>query len=117
VLGDGMAEREGSVLALGLLVVPGEAGRAASRRDKDWISACPVAPELRAGILGVPPAHLLEEDRGVGVSIAVYLDDLDPDRREASASALAVEFMEPLTAYLAKRLELRLRWKGFGSGG
>ncbi|MDE2763181.1 MAG: hypothetical protein OXQ94_07195 [Gemmatimonadota bacterium] len=117
VLGDGMAEREGSVVLLGLLVVPGEAGRAASRRNADWISACPVAPELRAGILGVPPAHLLNHDQGVGVSIAVYLDDLDPDRREASASALAVELMEPLTAYLAKRLERRLRREGLGSGG
>ena len=113
VLGDGMAEREGSVLVLGLLVVPRESGRAASRRTTDWISACPVAPELRAGILGVPPPHLLERDRGVGVSIAVYLDDLDPDRREASASALAVELMEPLTAYLAKRLDRRLRREGF----
>ncbi len=117
VLGDGMAEREGSVLVLGLMVVPGEVGRAASRRNADWISACPVAPALRAGILGVPPAHLLEGDRGVGVSIAVYLDDLDPDRREASAGALAVELMEPLTAYLAKRLQRRLRREGFGSGG
>ena len=113
VLGDGMAEREGSVLVLGLLVVPGDAGRAASRRSGDWISACPVAPELRAGILGVPPAHLLDEDGGMGVSVAVYLDDLDPARREASASALAVELMEPLTAYLAKRLERRLRREGF----
>lgn len=117
VLGDGMAEREGSVLVLGLLVVPGEAGRAASRRTTDWISACPVAPELAAGILGVPPPHLLEEDRGVGVSIAVYLDDLDPDRREASASGFAVDLLEPLTAYLAKRLERRFRREGFGSGG
>ena len=113
VLGDGMAEREGSVLVLGLLVVPGDAGRAASRRSGDWISACPVAPELRAGILGVPPAHLLDEDGGMGVSVAVYLDDLDPERREASASALAVELMEPLTAYLAKRLERGLRREGF----
>lgn len=112
VLGDGMAEREGSVLVLGLLLVPREVGRAASRRRRDWISACPVAPELRAGILGVPPARLLGEDRGFGVSIAVYLDDLDPERRETSASALAVELMEPLTAYLAKRLERRLRREG-----
>ena len=109
VLGDGMAQREGSVLVLGLLVVPGDVGRAASRRSVDWISACPVAPEVRAGILGVPPAHLLDEYGGMGVSVAVYLDDLDPARREASASALAVELMEPLTAYLAKRLERRLR--------
>jgi len=117
VLRDGMAEREGSVLVLGLLVVPAQVGRAASRRSGDWISACPVAPELRAGILGVPPTHLLNQDQGVGVSVAVYLDDLNPERREASASALAVELMEPLTAYLAKRLERRLRREGFGSGG
>ena len=113
----GLSERQGSVLVLGILVVPPEAGRAASRRNHNWISACRVAPDLHAAILGVPPAHLLDDDAGLGVSVAVFLDDLDPEAQEASASRVAVDLMEPLTAYLTKRLERRLRREGFAGSG
>lgn len=114
-LGDAATLREGSVLVLGVLVVPPEAGRQASRRHGDWFSACPLAPALRAGVLGVPPAHLLETATGnygpaaLGFSAAFFLDDLNPRDNEPSAVALASDLLEPLAGYAVQRLERMLR--------
>ena len=105
-------EREGSVLVMGVLVVPRKAGPEASRRHNEvWFSNCP-DQQLRNGVLGVPPVDLLgdvlENGEGVGVTMAVYLDDLDPDGDEPSARDVAFDLMEPLGAYLAERLERQL---------
>lgn len=114
-LRDGPVSREGSVLVLGVLVVPPEAGRRASRREPEWVSACPLAPELRAGVLGVPPVHFLDDGAGgqgdatMGFSVAFFLDDLDPRGGDPSATALAVDFLEPLTDYATQRLQRELR--------
>ena len=113
-LRDGPLIREGSVLVLGVLVVPPEAGRRASRRQPEWISACPLAPDLRAGVLGVPPVDFLGDGSGpgaapMGFSVAFFLDDLDPRGGDASATELAADFLEPLANYAAQRLERQLR--------
>lgn len=113
-LPDGLANREGSVLVLGVLVVPPEANGTASQMRGDWISACPLSPGLEAAILGVPPADFLEgeRDRVMGFGAAYYLDDTDPEG-ETPASQLAVDLMEPLEAYIAQRLKRQLRREDF----
>ena len=126
-LRDRTATREGSVLVLGVLVVPPKAGRHASRLHRDWISACPVAPALEAGVLGVPPTHLLQSggperngaapgaDATLGFAAAFFLDDLDPRGGDLPATALAVDLLEPLAEYAAQRLERQLRRQEFGN--
>lgn len=126
-LRDRTATREGSVLVLGVLVVPPEAGRRASRLHRDWFSACPVASALEAGVLGVPPTRLLESatpgQNGtspgagptLGFSAAFFLDDLNPRGGDLPATALAADLLEPLAGYAAQRLERQLRRRAFGN--
>ena len=110
-----MVTREGSVLVLGVLVVPPGSGRAASFREPDWISACPANLGQAAAILGIPPAYLLEGESSLGVSAAFYLDDrADGD---PSATDFASELMVPLTQYLVQRLERRVRQEAFVRSG
>ncbi len=113
------AGRQGSVLVLGLLAVPEAAGRRASRRHPEWISACAASPELRDGVLGVPPVRLLNGDGALGgprafaLSVAVYVDDLDPDAPGASATAVAEDLMGPIGEHLTQRIGRHLRQVGF----
>ncbi len=117
----GPVVREGSALVLGVLVVPPEAGRSASRRHGAWISACPTAPGLRAGVLGVPPVHLLDDGgtevggTTLGFAAAFFLDDLNPLGGEASATALATDLLEPLAGYAKQRLQGHMWRQGFGN--
>lgn len=104
----GSLEREGSVLILGVVLVPPEAGGAASRGHGDWITACPIDPTLRERILSIPPAETLAESGALGFTMAVYLDDVDPEGEDGVAAALAAQLLEPLGDHLAAVLETRL---------
>lgn len=101
--GQSVEEREGSVLVLGLLIVPPEGGEAASRRVSDFVSACPVRPGLRERILGVPPTGLLTPNRSLGFSVAVYLDDLDPEG-DARAVELGTRLVDTLVPHVRREL-------------
>jgi hypothetical protein len=105
--------RQGGVLLLGLLAVPRDAGRAAAARATDWISACPLDPELRTRILEVPPAELLDADRAVGLSVAVYLDDLAVGQGSGFAVDLALAAFDDLGDYM----EREVRRKAAAAGG
>lgn len=105
----GRPAREGSVLILGVLVVPADAGAAASMDEREWVSACPLTPDLRAGILSVPPVDLLDPDEALGITLAVFLDDQEVDGSDPSAAALGVELLAPLADYLAEALQAKLR--------
>ena len=101
--------REGSVLVLGVLVLPPESAGAASMREREWVSACPVDPDLRNGILSVPPATLLDPADALGLTVAVFLDDQEADGSDASAATLGAELLDPLGDYLAESLQAKLR--------
>ncbi|MFL5384017.1 MAG: hypothetical protein ACJ8GN_15960 [Longimicrobiaceae bacterium] len=103
--------RQGGVLVLGLLAVPRAQGRAASQGVDAWISACPDA-ELRASILGVPPARTLNQRSAVGVSVAIYLDDLDVGTGSGKAVQLADRSMNVLGRYLLRQVREKARAQG-----
>ena len=107
--GPGRQAREGSVLILGVLVVPPEAGAARSMREREWVSACPLDSGLSDGILSVPPVDLLDPSEALGLTLAVFLDDQDADGSDLPAAALGGELLEPLGDYLAEALRIRLR--------
>ncbi len=116
-LAPGLTDRQGSVLILGLLVLPEEAGRRASMRHAEWFSACPVSPGLRDAVLGVPPPGLLQLNGlatpgALAISVAVYVDDLDPLARDASASIVAADLMEPISAHLTQLVTQQVRRMG-----
>ncbi len=100
--------REGSVLILGILILPPGAEEAA-RRDDEWVSACALDPGLRRRILSVPAAPWLDPERALAVTLAVFLDDQDPEGSDRSAAALGVELLDPLGDHLAEALRERLR--------
>ena len=95
-------DREGSVLVMGILITPPESGAAASRRIPDFVSACPATPDLRDRILSVPPASSM--DGSIAVTMAVYLDDLDPEGRDGRATQLGAQLVEAAVPYLVKRV-------------
>src|SRR5690554_398821 len=68
--------RQGGVLLLGFLAVPADHGRGVAASIGDWVSACPLAPDLRRRILEVPPPSLLDPAEAVALTVAIYLDDL-----------------------------------------
>ncbi|NNM32260.1 MAG: hypothetical protein HKO53_04315 [Gemmatimonadetes bacterium] len=107
--GGGSEAREGSVLVLGVLVVPPDAGASASRDERERVSACPLDPDLREGILSVPPVELLDPSRALGLTVAVFLNDQEADGTDPSAAALGVDLLGPLADYLAEELQARLR--------
>ena len=76
--------------------------------EPEWISACPTS-DLRAGVLSIPPARTLDADASLALSVAVFLDDLDPDGGDGSATALATDLMGPLTDYVTQTLDRKLR--------
>jgi hypothetical protein len=96
--------RQGGVLILGLLAVPHDAGRAAAARRADWIAACPVDPDLRRSILEVPPPDLLDPDRAVALSAAIFVDDLPVGQGSGQAIDVARQLTGALGAYLEKEI-------------
>lgn len=96
--------RQGGVLILGLLAVPRSDGRAAATAAAEWISACTLDPALRQRILEVPPADMLDTDRAVGLSIAIYLDDLAVGQGGGFAVELAQAAFDDLGDYLEREV-------------
>ncbi len=86
--------RQGGVLILGLLAVPSDQGRSRAVSMDAWVSACPLDPDLRRGILEVPPRGLLDPQRAVSLSVAIYLDDLAPGQGSGSAVDLALRALD-----------------------
>jgi len=105
-LADLRVDRQGGVLVLGLLAVPKDQGRQASAALDAWVSACP-DPELRRRILEVPPAERLDPSRSVGVSVAIYLDDLPPGEGSGSAVELATRVLDELGVYVEDEVRRR----------
>ncbi|HZD06325.1 MAG TPA: hypothetical protein VE173_15550, partial [Longimicrobiales bacterium] len=101
-------DRQGGVLLLGLLAVPGDEGRRRAAALEAWISACPLQPDLRRSILEVPPRDLLDPDRAVALSVAVYLDDLDPGQGSGSAVDLALRSLDELAEYMVREVRRRM---------
>jgi hypothetical protein len=86
------SNREGGMLVFGLLAVPGDIGRAAAAQRQDWFSACPPPDSLARRIREVPPVGLIDSRRAVGITVAVYVDDL-PESRNSAGSRVAVELL------------------------
>lgn len=112
VPGDRREARQGAVLVLSLLAVPAERGRGRAAGMDAWVSACPLDPGLRRGILEVPPGDLLDPDRAVALSVAIYLDDLDPDEGSGSAVELALRTVDDLGDYLLREVRRRVEEAG-----
>jgi hypothetical protein len=105
---DRRVDRQGGVLILGLLAAPADQGRDRAAAVDDWVSACSLDPGLRRGILEVPPAALLDPERAVALSVAVYLDDLAPGEGSGFAVDLALEVMDDLGDYLEREVRRKL---------
>lgn len=99
--------RQGGVLLLGILAVPRETGRDAAARQNAWVSACSLDPTLRRRILEVPPAELLNGEDAVGITAAIYLDDLEIGEGSGRAIDLAELMIEPLAAYVVREVRRR----------
>ncbi len=100
-------QRRGSVLVLGILAVPADRGREAWRDSPAEVSTCSLDPTLERGILGVPPAVTLDPGQDVALSVAVYLDDLEPDE-VASATGLMTRAFDPIADYVVEEVARRL---------
>lgn len=96
--------RQGGVLTLAVLAAPRAQGRDAAAATADWIAACPLDPGLRRGILEVPPAAMLDPERAVAVTAAVYLDDLAPGEGSGRAVDLALRIMDDLAEHVEKEI-------------
>ncbi|HSR42751.1 MAG TPA: hypothetical protein VLL48_11280, partial [Longimicrobiales bacterium] len=101
-------DRQGGVLTLTLLAVPADIGRRAAASVDAWVSACSLDPGLRRGILEVPPVEALDPERAVALSMAVYLDDLDPGEGSGSAVDLALEVVDDLGDHLVREVRRRV---------
>ena len=108
--------RQGGVLLLGILAVPRDAGRAASARAGEWISACTLDPTLRERILQVPPSDLLSADAAVGLSVAIYLDDLAVGQGSGYAVELARATFDDLGDYLEREVRRKTALAGEPAG-
>lgn len=108
-LADLRVDRQGSVLLLGLLAVPPDIGRSASAAVEDWVSACVLDPGLRRRILAIPPSETLDGDRAVGLTVAVYLDDLAAGEGTGAAVALADQALGPVSDHLLREVGRRVR--------
>jgi hypothetical protein len=97
--------RQGSVLVMGLLAVPQRRGRDASRRHRDHVSACTLDAHLEDAILEVPPASELRPDEDVALTVAVYLDDLEPGGGAGSATEVAAQVV---SAYVEDEVRRRI---------
>ncbi len=106
-----LVQRRGATLLLGILAVPRDQGRQASRSLSDWISACSLDSELRGRILSVPPSSRLDPDRAVALSTALFVDDLPdiPGVTSGRAVTLMNELLPELEEYLVREVSLRTR--------
>jgi hypothetical protein len=106
-------DRQGGLLVLSVLAVPPDQGRGvAAARGRDFISACVLDPGLRRRILEVPPADLLDPERAVALSVAIYLDDLSPGQGAGSAVELAGRVMDDIGDYLEREVRRKLGRSG-----
>jgi len=104
--------RQGGVLILGLLAVPSDQGRSRAASMDAWVSACPLDPDLRRGILEVPPRGLLDPQRAVALSVAIYLDDLDPGQGSGSAVDLALRALNGVGDLMVREVERKVEDAG-----
>jgi hypothetical protein len=110
---DVRVDRQGAVLVLSLLAVPPDQGRgAAAARGGDFISACVLDSGLRRRILQVPPADLLDPERAVALSVAIYLDDLSPGQGSGSAVELAGQIMDDIGEYMEREVRRKVGHSG-----
>ena len=101
--------RQGGVLVVGLLAVPRAQGRTASAASESWISACTLDSGLRSRILAVPPARALNGERSVGLSVAIFVDDLDIGEGSGRAVDVARAAIEPLGRYMLSEVRQKAR--------
>ncbi len=106
-LPDLRVNRHGGLLLLAFLAVPRTTVEAATRRN-DWITACSINPGLRDRILRVPPADLLDPETSVGLTLAIYVDDLPAGQGSDQAIQLARELLGPVAAYIEKEIRRKL---------
>ena len=95
----------------GVIAVPRDIGREASRGIEAWISACLLDGPLATGILSVPPANRIDVDRSVVLSIAMFIDDLDDEEGVNSSRAVDLmrEVMPALEQYLVREIARKTR--------